>query len=639
MRHSFVGQLAIAGLVTIAFFGAGARPSQAEDLAAHCTANVYGRLQTPGERAAIISACTSLVEAPDEAADLKARALYFRGLNLFLAETMKKIGDAAYAINGDAALADLAAAIATDPAHAALAFELRGTIEAIVDREDAALADYTAAIAQDAKSSSARVGRALLLARRDRFDDAMADLDAAVAIDPHNQNAYVNRARLWERFGDYAKAIADYDAAEVLGGMQSWAALQARAALRLRTGDVQRAANDLEAATRGADATHQPHLIAQILLKRAELAREHQGDAAAAIALAGKAIELLPGSAEALIERGRAYEAAGNRAAALADYEKAVGHALVRSDSHAHAIYSWALFRLNLLQQGFDKRGDASEAPRARFVTLTPEIIQASKIPAAPKPESADKSRRIALVIGNSRYANVGSLPNAERDASTIAIALTGAGFESVTIGFDLDKSTFEKTLEDFGTRAAAADWAFVYYAGHGIEIADRNYLVPIDADLSTLRNANAHAVPLQTIVDRVKPAHALRIVMLDACRDNPFVQAAHRAQAENRSIELSADDLAAFHAIGGGLAPAKVQDAGTFIAFATRHGEAALDGDELDSPFAEAFVREVSAPGLEIRTLFEKIRSDVLSATQQQQHPTVYYKLPEESRFVFVAR
>jgi hypothetical protein len=127
------------------------------------------------------------------------------------------------------------------------------------------------------------------------------------------------------------------------------------------------------------------------------------------------------------------------------------------------------------------------------------------------------------------------------------------------TIGFDLDKSAFEKTLEEFGTRAAAAEWAFVYYAGHGLEIEDKNYLVPVDADLTTLRDAGAHGVPLQTIVDRVKPAHALRIAMLDACRDNPFVQAAHRAQAESRSIELGADELAAFHAIGGGLAPVNV--------------------------------------------------------------------------------
>lgn len=81
------------------------------------------------------------------------------------------------------------------------------------------------------------------------------------------------------------------------------------------------------------------------------------------------------------------------------------------------------------------------------------------------------------------------------------------------------------------------------------------------------------------------------------------------------------------------------MENAGTFIAFATRHGEAALDDDELDSPFADAFVREVSAPGLEIWTLFEKIRTDVLTATQQQQHPTVYYKLAEDSKFVFVAR
>lgn len=520
---------------------------------------------------------------------------------------------------------------------ALIAADVETTIEEVVQQENAKLADYTAAIALDEKLTSARVGRASLLARRDRFDDAMADLNAAIAIDPHNLDAYVRRAKLWERYGDYNKALADYELAETMGGMPSWAALQARAAIRLRTGDVQHAANDLEAATHSAEATDQPNLIAPILLKRAELAREHQGDAAAAIELAGKAVELQPDSAEAIIERGRAYEAAGRRADALADYEKAIDMAPVGDNSRAASIHAWALFRLELLKQDVDKHADASDGRRAHFVTLTPEITNMSKSAAMPKTEGAEK--RVALVIGNSNYTNVGSLPNAERDVAYVAIALTDAGFESVKIGFDLDMSALDHALDEFDKRAAAADWAFVYYAGHGIEIGDRNYLVPVDADLTTLRNADAHAVPLQRIVDHVKPARALRVVMLDACRDNPFVQAAHRAQAENRSIDLSADELAAFHAIGGGLGPAKVQDTGTFIAFATQHGEVALDGEDLNSPYAEAFVREVPQPDLEIRLLFEKIRSDVLTATQEQQHPTAYYKLPEDRKYVFVAR
>jgi uncharacterized caspase-like protein len=144
--------------------------------------------------------------------------------------------------------------------------------------------------------------------------------------------------------------------------------------------------------------------------------------------------------------------------------------------------------------------------------------------------------------------------------------------------------------------------------------------------------------MPLETIVDHVKPAHALRVVMLDACRDNPFVQEAHRAQSESRSIELSPEELTAFQEIGGGVTPpVKAEDVGTFLAFAAEHGEMALDGDGLDSPFAEALVREITQPDLEIRQLFEKIRGDVLASTQQLQHPTVYYKLPEDKKYVFV--
>jgi uncharacterized caspase-like protein len=90
--------------------------------------------------------------------------------------------------------------------------------------------------------------------------------------------------------------------------------------------------------------------------------------------------------------------------------------------------------------------------------------------------------KRVALVIGNSHYAHIARLPNAERDVAYVAIALLSAGFESVKIGFDLDKSTFEQGLDDFSKDATAADWAFVYYAGHGIEVGNKNYLVPVDA-------------------------------------------------------------------------------------------------------------------------------------------------------------
>jgi tetratricopeptide (TPR) repeat protein len=500
-------------------------------------------------------------------------------------------------------------------------------LETHVDATEAALAGFTAAIAKNPKVASPHIGRALLLARQDRFNEAVKDLDAAIAIDSYNRNAYIHRAILWERFGDCRKALADYEAAEKKGGMEPWLALQARAAIRVRMGDFQHAAKDLEAATISAEATHRPELIAPILLKRAELAREHQNDAAAALALAEKALGLRPNSAEAVIVRGRAYEASGRRAEALADYKKALDMAPASSDENAASIHAWALFRLQLLQQ------DAtSEGGRPHFVTLTPEMTATANVKAAEK--------RVALVIGNSHYAHIARLPNAERDVAYVAIALLSAGFDSVRIGFDLDKSTFDQGLEDFGKDAAAADWAFVYYAGHGIEVGNKNYLVPVDADLPALRNADAQTMPLETIVDHVKPAHALRVVMLDACRDNPFIQEAHRAQSESRSIELSEDELAAFRDIGGGITPpVAAEDVGTFLAFATEHGEMALDGDGLDSPFAEAFVREITQPDIEIRQLFEKVRGDVLAATQQLQHPTVYYKLPEDKKYVFVQR
>jgi uncharacterized caspase-like protein len=162
-----------------------------------------------------------------------------------------------------------------------------------------------------------------------------------------------------------------------------------------------------------------------------------------------------------------------------------------------------------------------------------------------------------------------------------------------------------------------------IYFAGHGLEMGGVNYLIPIDAKLEVDRDVQFEAVALDQVLGSVEGAKKLRLVVLDACRDDPFLQNMRRSVAA-RSIER-------------GLAPVE-PESGTLVAFAAKDHEIALDGDGPHSPFASAFVRFIGAPGLEVRRLFDFVRDDVLQATSRRQQPYTYGSLPASEDFYFVA-
>jgi uncharacterized caspase-like protein len=178
--------------------------------------------------------------------------------------------------------------------------------------------------------------------------------------------------------------------------------------------------------------------------------------------------------------------------------------------------------------------------------------------------------------------------------------------------------------LREFAAVAEKADWAVVYFAGHGIEIGGTNYLIPIDAKLSFDRDVPFEAIPMDNVMSAVAGAKRLRLVLLDACRDNPFVNQMSRTVA-GRSI-------------GRGLAQIE-PEAGTLVVFAAKHGQIALDGEKQNSPFASALVKRVLTPGLEVRRLFDHVRDDVLELTGRRQQPFSYGSLPGREDFFFVAR
>ena len=218
------------------------------------------------------------------------------------------------------------------------------------------------------------------------------------------------------------------------------------------------------------------------------------------------------------------------------------------------------------------------------------------------------------MVIGNSAYKNVPRLTNPANDAALVAAMFKNAGFDSVATKLDLNVVEMRKTLREFGVKARDADVAVIYYAGHGIELDGNNYLIPTDANLETDTDVLDEAFPLDRVLFAVEPAKQLRLIILDACRENPF------AKTMKRTI--------ASRAIGRGLAKVEPNSPNTMIAFAAKAGSTASDGDFKHSPFATALVEHLPKPGLDLRKAFGFVRDDVLKNTSYKQEPYVYGSL-----------
>jgi len=222
--------------------------------------------------------------------------------------------------------------------------------------------------------------------------------------------------------------------------------------------------------------------------------------------------------------------------------------------------------------------------------------------------------KRVALVIGNSAYQKVAKLPNSINDATSVAGMFKLAGFDLVESKFDVAANDLRRTLRDFGAQSRDADIAVIYYAGHGIELDGNNYLVPVDATLETDADVLDETVPLDRLLFAVEPAKQLRLIILDACRDNPF------ARTMKHTI--------ASRGIGRGLARVEPTIPNTVIAFAAKAGSTASDGDSQNSPYATALVEHLTKPGLDLRRAFGFVRDDVLKKTGNKQEPYVYGSL-----------
>ncbi len=222
----------------------------------------------------------------------------------------------------------------------------------------------------------------------------------------------------------------------------------------------------------------------------------------------------------------------------------------------------------------------------------------------------ANAERRVAFVVGNGAYQHATKLPNPPIDAKAMAALLRNVGFEVIE-GTDLGREGMAAHLGEFAAKTQGADVALFFYAGHGIAVNGKNYLIPVDAELnSELDIKLGAAIDIEVTLDQTMADAKVKLVFLDACRDNPFADKI-RSAARTRSVTVSS-----------GLAEMKSSE-GTLIAFATGPGQKALDGKQGEnSPFTRALLKNLAEPGVEIRHALTKVRAQVSEETGKRQLP-----------------
>ncbi|MBI5321044.1 caspase family protein [Bradyrhizobium sp.] len=440
------------------------------------------------------------------------------------------------------------------------------------------------------------------------YDIAIADFNDALRMDATGDVGiiYHNRGNAWRGKGDYARAIADYDMSIKMGPKSAFS-YQNRGASKQALGDIEGALADINEAIRIDPALPQP------LTNRAVIWRA-RGDFDRAIADTTEAIRLArakvpvnimtpPGSVliSAYIQRGLAHEAKGDTASAKQDYAATLQG--TASDANSKANQATAKVRLALLSE--------ADPPRTAPASTSPAKTAA---PSPASPPGAVAGRRVALVIGNGAYTHVKALPNPSNDARAVAKGLRDIGF-AVTEGIDLDRAGMQTMIREFLREATRSQVAIVYFAGHGVQIDGRNYLVPVDAQLKTGASMTDTMMDMDTIMAGLDDQLRTNILILDACRNNPMAPQV-AAAGTGRAIEASG--LAAPSSLGSG----STLGAGTLIAFATAPGKVALDGEGANSPFSAALSRHIGTPGLEVQQMLTRVRAEVVAATKSQQVP-----------------
>ncbi len=219
--------------------------------------------------------------------------------------------------------------------------------------------------------------------------------------------------------------------------------------------------------------------------------------------------------------------------------------------------------------------------------------------------------RRVALVVGNAQYAHTQALPNPRNDAQDMAEQLRRLGFE-VTVGYDLDQVNFARTIDTFARALEGADVGLFFYAGHGLQINEKNYLVSSEAKLDSAFLVPSETIELDAIIRLMESKTATNLIFLDACRNNPLADNLKRSLASvSRSTSL-----------GRGLARVEPGSRDTLVAFSAAPGQEAADGQGRHSPFTASLLRRMPQPGLEVSVMLKEVAADVREETRNAQRP-----------------
>jgi uncharacterized caspase-like protein len=294
-------------------------------------------------------------------------------------------------------------------------------------------------------------------------------------------------------------------------------------------------------------------------------------------------------------------------------YARALAEEIVKPGVDSMLVFTRVARRV-LREIGQDPFLSASTMPEIYFAG---ELTFDRPAMSASFANSEPSGRRVALVVGNAAYRHAPHLTNATRDADAVAQLFRTAGFEAVKASNDLSNSDFKRALGDFRGVSQASDIAVVYYSGHGIQFGEQNYLIPVDATPLRESDARDEAVSLESVIEAIKPARRLRLVLLDACRDNPFL-------AKMERVRITAQRSPST----GGLARPEPSQSETLIAYAAKNGSTCADGDRDHSPFTMALIKHIAEPGLDIRLAFGRVRDEVLKTTSNRQEPFVYGSL-----------
>jgi tetratricopeptide (TPR) repeat protein len=505
------------------------------------------------------------------------------------------------------AVAELDKAVKQDPKFA-YAFAWRGTAKVRMGRFDDAMPDLNEALKLDARNVLALAQRGYAYFSLRDNGRGLADLNAAVEIDPTVAAPYAFRGLIYSDMGDQDKALAELNRAVKLNPELP--------AAHGGLGSVYSKQQQFEKSLAAFDKAIALAPKSVPFLSGRGFVYLSLGDYASAIKDLSQSISINPRFPRPYVNRGRAYMATGNLPAAIKDFDEAIK---IEPKNITALLQRASAFERS---REFDKaRADLQQvvqlAPSHPVATAGFERIDA-KLGAA-RPTSDRTGGRIALVIGNSKYESFDTLANPKRDAALIAEALGKSGFQNVKLLTDTNREALATALKSFAEDSKNANWAVVYYAGHGVELEGSNYLVPVDAKFENDADIPKESIALDQILNSVGGADKMRLVILDACRENPFA-------SEKKSLS-----------VGRGLARIE-PESGTLVAFATKHGHYATDGSEENSPFTTSLVRRMEAPGLEINQLFRMVHDDVYASTNKKQEPFTYGQLSAQG-FYFKAR